>query len=46
MSMLAYGVITVGWPGVTFLRAASQLAAALLAGSDGAPVQFGLAPTW
>ena len=43
MSTLAYGVITVGWPGVTFLRAASQLAAALLAGSGVAPVQFGLA---
>ena len=45
MSTLAYGVITVGWPGVTSLRAASQLAAALLAGSRVAPVQFGFEPT-
>jgi hypothetical protein len=32
MSTLAYGVITVGRPGVTLLSAVSQLAAAVLAG--------------
>ena len=34
MSTLAYGVSTVGWAAVTFLSAASQLAAAGLAGSE------------
>ena len=45
MSTLAYGVITVGWPGVAFFRAASHFAAAWLAGSFLAPVQFGLEAT-
>ena len=45
MSTLAYGVSTVGWPAVTFLSPASQLAAAVLAGSRLAPVQVGWPPT-
>ena len=45
MSTLAYGVSTVGWSGVTFLSAASQLAAAVLAGSLAPPVQLGWPPT-
>ena len=45
MSTLAYGVSTVGWPGVTFLSAASQFAAAVLAGFGAAPVQLGWPPT-
>src|SRR5438045_9615962 len=44
MSTLAYGASTVGWPGVTFLSAASQLAAAALAGFGVAPVQRGWTP--
>ena len=46
MSTLAYGVSTVGWPGVTFLSLASQFAAAVLAGWGAAPVQVAWPPTW
>ena len=45
MSTLAYGVSTVGWSGVTFLSAASQRAAAVLAGWGAAPVQVAWPPT-
>ncbi len=46
MSTLAYGVITVCWPDVAFLRTESQLAAALLAGSDMAPKHVDVESAW